>query len=127
MGLLQLNAIDTVDAVDEEDEDEDERNLRKASTSDWLRHIDEERSAYLHAVLKLCYERTFRDEVEQLPAPGEWHWDDQRHEDDHFEHQEEENLTEKAVSVAGSKASRWVCLQDCSRASWRRLESLQRG
>jgi hypothetical protein len=50
---------------------------------------------YLHAILQLRYNGAFRDEHEELAAPCEWERDDERKEDGHLSHQEEEDLDKK--------------------------------
>jgi hypothetical protein len=42
--------------------------------------------------LQLCDERVLADEGKELALDGEWHWHDQRHEDDHLEDEKSEDL-----------------------------------
>jgi hypothetical protein len=118
MSLFHLNAIDTVDAVNEEDEDEDEGNLE--FVSEWVPPAKGELDiAYLHSILQLCYERTLRDVGEQLPTPGEWHRDDEHHEEHHLKHEKQKHLWSDIASVqAGQTVRGWVSLPGCSRESW---------
>jgi len=106
MSLFQLNTINTVDAVDEEDEDEDKG---------YLKYVSERLTrvgslvvlAYLHSILDFCYERTLRDEREELLAPREWHWNDQRHEDNHLEHEKHKHLRIDVV-ISTNLGKQWV-------------------
>ena len=54
--------------------------------------------SYLQAILELGYQRVLGDEGEECAAPCEWQWDDKSHEDDHFGHQQEEDLEGYDVS-----------------------------
>lgn len=40
--------------------------------------------AYLHAILELCDDGVFGNELEELLAPGEWDWEDEEHKDAHL-------------------------------------------
>lgn len=50
---------------------------------------------YLHTILQFCNYRALRDEGEELTAPCERQRDDEGAEDEHFRHQEEEDLKEE--------------------------------
>lgn len=49
-------------------------------------------NAYLHAILQLCYYRTFREEVEHLSFESERHGDDERYEERHLCYEQDEDL-----------------------------------
>jgi hypothetical protein len=46
--------------------------------------------------LEFGNEGTFSDEIEQLSLDFEWHGDDERHEQRHLCHQQDENLKKSA-------------------------------
>ena len=54
--------------------------------------------SYLHAILKLRYERIFRDEGEELALHGIRKRDDEQSEDAHLEDEECEHLSGHCVS-----------------------------
>lgn len=42
--------------------------------------------SYLHSILQLRDDGTFRDECKQLPLDGKRQWYDEAHEDGHLQH-----------------------------------------
>jgi len=70
-GELDLNTVDTVDAINEENKDKNEGNL--------------------HSILQFCYKRTLADEGEHFSADSEGKGDDEKHEECHLGHKEDED------------------------------------
>lgn len=88
-GEFGLDSVDAVDAVDEQDENEYEGDL--ATVSFVLRNA-KFHMPYLHAILELSDERVAGDELEEAALHLEGHRNDERHEQQHLEHEKCEDL-----------------------------------
>lgn len=70
-GKFDLDPVDPVDTVDKENEDEDERDLQP--------------------ILQFCDQWVLRNEGKHSPLDGEWHGEDEEHEQCHLCHEQHEH------------------------------------